>query len=221
MSKINPLKKLFEEFDIEINGSRPSDIKIHNDNFYNRVLRQDFMGLGESYMEGWWDCERLDLFFEKLIIGGQRPKNKWTSFFLMLREELINLQSKARSLIVIDQHYDLGNELFQAMLDPRMVYTCGYWQGGAQNLAQAQEAKMDLVCRKLGLEPGMRVLDIGCGFGSFMKFAAEKYGVSCVGYSLSKNQTELGQKLCKDLPIEFILKDYRDIEGKFDRVASI
>ncbi len=179
------------------------------------------MGFGESYMDGWWDCERLDLLCEKLIYAGQRPKNKWMSLLLAIRQSLINLQSIARSVIVIDKHYDIGNELYVGMLDPRMVYTCGYWRSGAKNLAEAQEAKMDLVCRKLGLKPGMKVLDIGCGFGSFMKFATEKYGVSCVGYSLSKNQTELGRQLCAGLPIEFVLKDYREIEGKFDRIASI
>ena len=133
---------------------------------------------------------------------------------------LINLQSKNRAFIVGEKHYDLGNDLFRNMLDPRMNYSCGYWKN-ASNLKEAQENKLDLICRKLYLEPGMLVLDIGCGWGAFGKFAAEKYKVEVVGISVSKEQVELGRKLCTGLPVEFKLMDYRDLNEKFDRIASV
>ena len=215
------VRRVFDKVGIEINGNRPSDIQIHDERFYPRVLRHGFLGFGESYMDGQWDCQRIDLLCELLLRSGLTPANKWASLANLILQTLINLQSKARALMVIHQHYDIGNELFINMLDPRMVYTCGYWNSGAKNLSEAQEAKLDLVCRKLNLRPGMRVLDIGCGFGSFMKYAAEKYGVSCVGYSLSQKQTELGREMCKGLDVDFVLNDYRDIKGSFDAVASI
>lgn len=211
----------FERADIAINGARPWDIRVTDRRFYRRVILQDFLGFGESYMDGWWTCDQLDVTCERLLRAGILPKDKTSAVLQYVRAKMINLQSRARAGRVIDAHYDFGNELFETMLDPRMVYTCGYWRNGATSLAEAQEAKLDLVCRKLGLQPGMRVLDIGCGYGSFMKFASERYGVECVGYSLSKNQTDVGHDLCKGLPIEFILKDYREISGQFDRIASI
>ena len=106
---------------------------------------------------------------------------------------LLNLQSKARSGASVEAHYDIGNDLYTRMLDPRMVYTCGYWKN-AKTLAEAQEAKLDLVCRKVGLKPGMRVLDLGCGWGGFASWAAEKYGCSVLGVTLSKDQVALGNE---------------------------
>ena len=211
----------FKMAGVEVNGSREFDIRVHDDRFYSRALRKGFLGLGESYMDGWWDCDRIDLLCEMILKAGYSPANKWGKATVYFFQSLMNLQSKARSRMVIDAHYDIGNDLYKSMLDPKMNYTCAYWQGGAKDLISAQEAKLDLICRKLNLRPGMRVLDIGCGFGSFMKFAVENYGVSCVGYSLSKNQIELGRELCQGHDIKFIEKDYRDIQGKFDAVASI
>jgi cyclopropane-fatty-acyl-phospholipid synthase len=106
------------------------------------------------------------------------------------------------------------------MLDKRKAYTCGYWKN-ARNLDEAQEAKLDLVCRKLNLKPGQKILDIGCGWGCFAKFAAEKYGVSVTGVTVSKEQINLGRKLCAGLPVEMLLQDYRDIKGIFDHIVSI
>jgi len=211
----------FEKAGLAVNGTRPYDIRVLDERFYRRLLRQGFLGFGESYMDGWWECPRIDLLCERLIKSGHTPVNKWASLGIYLQQLFLNLQSQARAMMVIDHHYDIGNELFVEMLDPRMTYTCGYWEAGATDLLAAQEAKLDLVCRKLNLRPGMRVLDIGCGFGSFMKYAVEKYGVSCVGYSLSTNQTKLGQELCHGLDVKFVHQDYRAIQGQFDAVASI
>ncbi len=219
-------KKLVEELlasaDIQINGSRPWDIRIHNEKFFNRVLIQGELGLGESYMDGWWDAEQVDQLIYKILSAHLERKIKFNIplFLVFLRSMFFNMQSKTRAFIVGEKHYDLGNELFINMLDKRMNYSCAYWKN-ADNLDEAQENKLELICRKLQLEPGMKVLDIGCGWGAFGKYAAEKYGVEVVGVTVSKEQVSLGKELCKGLPVEFRLTDYRTIDEKFDRIVSI
>ncbi|MDH7528362.1 MAG: cyclopropane fatty acyl phospholipid synthase, partial [Ignavibacteria bacterium] len=106
------------------------------------------------------------------------------------------------------------------MLDKRMNYSCAYWKD-ATNLDEAQENKLELICKKLYLKPGMRVLDIGCGWGAFAKYAAEKYGVEVVGITVSKEQLKLAKELCDGLPVEIRLQDYREVNEKFDRIVSI
>ncbi|HEY9844237.1 MAG TPA: cyclopropane fatty acyl phospholipid synthase, partial [Candidatus Obscuribacterales bacterium] len=208
-------------------GPEPHDPQIHDERAYQRMLLEGTLGLGETYMDGWWDCEQPDAFVCKVLQAMHaddaiKLKSNFSlaSIPMFVANLSRNLQTHSRAKIVNAFHYDLDNDLFQRMLDPRMVYTCAYWEQ-AQTLAAAQEAKLDLVCRKLKLEPGMRVLDIGCGFGSFVKYAAEKYGVRCVGYTLSQNQFQLGRELCAGLPITLVLDDYRNICGEYDRVVSI
>lgn len=216
------MQKLFDEADITINGTRPHDIQIHNEDFYQRIFKQKHLGVGESYMEGWWDCEALDQFTYKVVIASlhNRVKGDWKKYFHFLKSKLFNLQKTSRAFQVGEEHYDVGNDLYKAMLDKRMLYTSAYWKN-ASNLDDAQEAKLDLICRKIKLEPGMTVLELGCGFGSFAKFAAEKYGVKVTGLTISKEQAKLGKELCRDLPVEIRLDDYRNATGKYDRVISI
>ncbi len=207
---------------ITLNGNNPWDIHINNEEFYSRVLRYGSLGLGESYMEGWWDCQHIDQFMDRVIkakIENIITGSKMLMFKLMLLK-FINIQTKEKSLEVGKVHYDLGNDLFQAMLDKRMNYTCGYWKN-ATNLDDAQLAKLELVCQKLMLKPGMRVLDIGCGFGALAKYAAENYGVNVVGVTISQEQCEYAKKNCSNLPVEIRFQDYRDINEKFDRVVSL
>lgn len=141
------------------------------------------------------------------------------SWLAVLKTKLQNLQTFTRSSQVARQHYDLGNDLYQTMLDSRLNYSCGYWRD-ADNLEAAQEAKLDLICRKLQLQPGMTLLDIGCGWGSLMKYAAENYGVSCIGITISEQQMELGKQFCAGLPIKFLLQDYRQLKVQCDRDLS-
>lgn len=207
---------------IQVNGSQPWDIQIHHEETYSRVLKQGSLGLGESYMDGWWDCKQLDQCFEHIMKANLESKvksNYWMIFKLALLK-MINLQSKSRAFEVGQKHYDLGNDLFMAMLDKRLNYTCGYWKN-VSHLDDAQLNKLELTCRKLMLKPNMRVLDIGCGFGSFAKYAAENYGVRVLGITVSKEQYEYAQKNCAHLPIEIRMQDYRDLEGQFDRVVSL
>jgi cyclopropane-fatty-acyl-phospholipid synthase len=207
--------------DIIIGGSRPWDIRIHDERFFSRVLVDGSLGLGEAYMDGWWDCDRLDELFNKVLRADLQSKVKpWEQRALELKAKLFNRQNPVRAHEVGKRHYDIGNDLYQLMLDQRMIYSCGYWHQAA-TLDEAQEAKLDLVCRKLHLEPGMRVLDIGCGWGGAAKFAAERYGVKGVGVTVSREQEKTARELCQGLPVEIHLQDYRDIKGVFDRVYSI
>ena len=207
--------------DVQINGGRHWDIKIHDPRMYKRVLAGGSLALGESYMDSWWDCKRLDELFCKILGAGLDKKVTGKGLIWeALKAKIFNLQSRSRAYEVGEKHYDAGNDLYKAILDKRMVYSCGYWED-AKTLDAAQEAKLDLSCKKLGLKKGMRVLDIGCGWGSFVKYAAEKYGVECVGITISKEQVKLARQECVGLPIEIRLQDYRKVIEKFDRIISI
>jgi len=213
--------QIFSLADIQINGTRPWDIQVHDDSFYARVLSQGSLGLGESYMDSLWDCKKLDEFFTKLLSSELDTKVKPMGFLIdYLKATLFNPQRKSRAFNIGQKHYDLGNDLYQAMLDKRLVYTCAYWKN-AKTLDAAQEAKLDLVCKKIGLKKGMRVLDIGCGWGSFAKFAAQKYNVHVTGLTVSAEQQKLAQDSCSGLPVDILLQDYRDVQGTFDRIISL
>ena len=213
---------LLKQADIAINGHRPWDIQLKAPGVIDSALSRGNLGLGESYMNGDWDAKALDQFFYRLMRAQLHQRIRPTQLvYHSLRSRLLNRQSAKRAWEVGEKHYDLGNEFYAAMLDKRMTYTCGYWKEAA-SLDDAQEAKLDLICRKLGLQPGMRVLDIGCGWGSFMAYAAEYYGVECVGLTISREQAEFGKRLMRSgLPVEFRLQDYRDETEQFDRIASI
>ncbi|MGL6017742.1 MAG: cyclopropane fatty acyl phospholipid synthase [Gibbsiella quercinecans] len=207
---------------IAINGSRPFDIKVKNPDFFKRVLQEGSLGLGESYMDGWWECERLDVFFQRVINAGLERKlpHHLKDTLRIATARLVNLQSKKRAWIVGKEHYDLGNDLFSLMLDPYMQYSCAYWKE-AKTLEQAQEAKLQLICEKLQLQPGMRLLDIGCGWGGLSAYAAKNFGVSVVGVTISAEQQKLAQARCAGLDVKILLQDYRDLQQQFDRIVSV
>ncbi len=213
--------KLLREAGIKINGGNTFDIRVRNEKFYSRVMKGGSLGVGESYMDGDWDCEALDACVAKFFEAGLEKKVKtWRALPLFLSAILTNSGSRSRAFRIGERHYDIGNDLYQAMLGERMAYTCGYWKD-ASNLDAAQGAKLDLVCRKIGLQTGMTVLDIGCGWGSFCKFAAERYGAKVTGITVSKEQAVLARERCVGLPVEIRLEDYRDTKGRFDRVISL
>lgn len=216
------VRDLFALAGITIDGEQPWDIQVKNRDFYPRLLRQASLGLGESYMDGWWECEALEQFIEKVMRANlkERIKGDWRLWLLPAQAVLFNLQSRKRAYHVAEVHYDLGNDLYERMLDRRMVYTCGYWRN-ARTLEEAQEHKLELVCRKVGLKPGMKVLDLGCGWGGFAAYAAEKYGVEVLGVSVSKEQVSWATKRWRGLPVEFRLGDYREVAGTYDAVVSI
>ncbi|NLY64038.1 MAG: cyclopropane fatty acyl phospholipid synthase [Alcaligenaceae bacterium] len=215
------LAQMLSSTGITINGSKPWDIQIHNPKAADLILASGSLGLGESYMAGMWDCEQIDELINLILRSklDSKIKNLHTLWY-SLRAQILNHQTRTRAWEVGETHYDVGNEFFSKMLDPYMTYTCGYWDK-ADNLNDAQLAKLDLVCQKMGLQPGMKVLDIGCGWGSFMRYAAKHYDVECTGVTISKEQTEYGRKLCEGLPVEFRLQDYRDLNEQYDRIVSL
>ncbi|AKL12343.1 TPA: cyclopropane fatty acyl phospholipid synthase [Kluyvera intermedia] len=216
------VQELLSQAGIVINGPEPWDIRVHDTRFFKRVLQQGSLGLGESYMEGWWDCKRLDVFFDKLLcarLDEQRP----ASFSDLLRiafARLANPQSRKRAWQVGEVHYDLGNDLFNRMLDPHMQYSCGYWKE-ADELFVAQENKLALICEKLQLKPGMTMLDIGCGWGGLAEYAAHHYGVHVEGITISAEQKAYAEHLCAGKDVRILLQDYRDLDKQYDRIVSV
>ena len=210
-----------EKTGLVLNGTAPWDLQVHNERLWARLLRDGTLGLGESYMDGWWDAAELDQFLFRLInshIQDAFPRDL-AVIWSVARGRLLNLQ-RLRVTEVGEKHYDIGNDLYAAMLDRRMIYSCGYWKDAA-DLDAAQEAKLDLICRKLELKPGMHILDIGSGWGGFLQFAAERYGISGIGVTVSKEQAALANARTAGLPVETRLLDYQALDGQFDRIVSI
>ncbi len=207
---------------VVLDGTQPWDIQVDDPRLPQRLLLGGSLALGESYMDGWWQCRDLDGLLTRLLTAGldrtQHPR--WRLVLAGLKARLFNPQSRRRSFEVGRRHYDIGNDLYAAMLGRRMVYSCGYWRR-AETLDDAQEAKLDLACRKLQLEPGMRLLDIGCGWGELLRFAVERHQVEGVGVTVSREQAEYARRLCQGLPITIHLCDYRDLDQAFDRIVSI
>ena len=207
---------------IEVGGDRPQDIAVHDDRFWARVMADRELGLGESYQEGWWDANQLDEFIAEVqaldLRSLVRPRPALT--LRILKAQARNRQTVRRARRNAGAHYDIGNDLYERMLDDRMIYSCGYWRRAA-DLNEAQEHKLDLICRKLRLEPGMRLLDIGCGWGGFARFAAAEYGAVVTGVTPAGEQARLARQVCADLPVDIRECDYRDVRGRFDRIASI
>ncbi|RCS30487.1 cyclopropane fatty acyl phospholipid synthase [Rhodanobacter denitrificans] len=217
----NRASELLEQAGIRIDGDAPTDLRVHDERLYARVFAHGSLGLGEAYMDGWWDADDLPALFARLLTAGLDQELKTLDTLLAhLKARFINLQRGERAFEIGKVHYDLGNDLFHAMLGKRLVYSCGYW-AKAGNLDDAQAAKLDLVCRKLQLKTGQRVLDIGCGWGEALKYAAEHYGVEGVGITVSQQQADYARELCSGLPIEIRLQDYREVNEQFDAVYSI
>lgn len=216
------IASILDQADIVINGSRPWDIQVFDERFYDHALQFGSLGLGESYMGGWWECKSLDQFFYKLLRGriDRNFKACLPLVIIHLKSRILNRQNLSRSGQVGVRHYDLGNDLFEHMLDTSMSYSCGYWQN-AKKLEQAQQAKLDLICRKLQLDRGMRLLDIGCGWGGLLEYAVRNYGVEAVGITISKEQVKLARKRCGGLPIEIRQQDYREVRETFDAIVSV
>ncbi|MGQ7248886.1 cyclopropane fatty acyl phospholipid synthase [Halomonas sp. V046] len=216
------VERLLEGSGVHLNGNAPHDLQVYHPDLFARVLHQGTLGLGEAYMEGWWSAERIDELAHQLLLHGLGEHTHSASERLMYRLQagFFNLQSRARAYMVGEAHYDMGNDLFMLMLDPTMSYSCGYWKT-ASTLHEAQLAKLDLVCRKLDLQPGMRVLDIGCGWGGFADHAARHYGVHVTGITISREQADFARERCKGLAVDVRLADYRELTGHFDRVVSI
>jgi cyclopropane-fatty-acyl-phospholipid synthase len=224
MTAKEKIRELLAPAQVKLNGPDPWDIQVHDERFYQRALSHGSMGVGESYMDGWWDVPQLDEFFARLQGAELHLKVKsWELLLLGLRGRLFNRQTESSSKRVAHDHYDVGNDLYQAMLDRNMQYTCAYWKN-ADSLDQAQENKLHLICRKLHLKPGMRILELGGGFCGLARFMAHEYGCEVVTYNISKEQVKFGREFCQGLPVRIEEKDYREAiheADEFDRVAAI
>ena len=215
------LERMLDGSGVTFDGPNPWDIRVQDPRMYARSIREGSLGFGDAYVDGWWDADDLAGCLERLLRhGAEKHVGGLLRRLLASRYKLFNVQRGTRAWKVGRRHYDLGDDLFEAMLGRRLVYSCGYW-AEARDLDAAQEAKLDLVCRKLGLEHGMRVLDIGCGWGEALKWAAERYGVEGVGVTISENQAATARQLCSGLPVEVRLADYRTLNERFDRIFSI
>lgn len=211
------------EAGIEIDGSNPWDIHVENDDFYRRLLGGGSLALGEMYMDGWWNAEALDQTIDRILRADlqNRIKPNLEVLFYLLRARLTNMQNRRRAFEVGERHYDIGNTLYEQMLDPWMQYSCGYWKN-AQGLAEAQEAKMELIAQKLKLKAGMRVLDIGCGWGGLSRYLAERYEVEVTGITISKEQAAYAHERTGKLPVTYEIADYREFRAEpFDRIVSV
>ena len=209
---------------IFINGDNPWDMQIHDQKAIDMLIHQGSLGLGEAYMAGYWDCDALDVFFYRAMSNNLDKKLashlKIRDILQIARHRLLNLQSYSRAYEVGTKHYDIGNDVFETMLDPTMSYSCGYWRN-ATNLNTAQQNKLDLICKKLELQPGEKLLDIGCGWGGLARHAAENYGVAVDGITISKEQVEYARSICKGMPVNIQLQDYRDLKGQYEKIVSV
>jgi cyclopropane-fatty-acyl-phospholipid synthase len=216
------VEQLLAAANITINGSKPYDIKVHDERFYKKALTQRELGIGEAYMDGWWSSKQLDETVARLLSVDIREKLPITPVLVksVVVGAVANRQKLGQAHKNASAHYNIGNDLYEKMLDKRMLYTCAFWEK-AKTLDEAQEAKIDRVCQKLHLKPGMTLLDLGCGWGGFAEYAARKYGVKVTGVNVASEQVKVARQRTKDLPVEILLKDYREVTGKYDRVVSI
>lgn len=216
------LMKLLSRAGIRVDGPNPWDIRVHDDRLYQNVVARRNLALGEAYTAGWWDCERVDEFIFRVLRSGadRRVRGSLRLACEAVPAFLFNMQSPARAGEVARRHYDLGNELFSAFLDPYMQYSCAYFKE-TDDLAGAQERKLALLCGKLDLRPGERLLDIGCGWGGLARYAAEKYGCHVVGVNISQRQIEFAREFCAGLPVEIRDCDYRLLDEPFDKIVSV
>ena len=221
MSTESFFRELLARADITLNGNKPWDLKVRNDHALARVLREGSVGFGEAFMEGWFDCERIDELAHRAYQARLFEQVEVRQALIeTLKVRLNPFGSRGRSHEVGEFHYDTGNDLFELMLDPNMQYSCGYWKR-ATTLEQAQRDKLELICRKLDLRPGQRLLDIGCGWTGLARYAARNFGVHVVGITVSKEQAEYGRERNNGLPIEIRIVDYRELNEQFDRIVSV
>lgn len=215
------LTHLLHKAGIEPNGESPWDPKIRDERFYRAVLLGGSVGLGDAYLNGWWDCDDIAGFILRIVKSGFHLRVPRIDLFLRkFRFGLTDAQDRAHSKRVAEVHYDEDPHVFDIMLGSTNNYTCARWEG-VSTLDDAQKQKMDLLCRKAELAPGKKVLDIGCGWGGFLGFAAERYSTRGIGLTISPVQAEYASKRYDNLPIEFRLQDYRDFSGTVDAVVSV
>ncbi len=213
---------VLEKADVRIGGDRPWDIAVHDKRFFMRAVRGT-MGVGESYMDGDWDAGSLIEFFRRTMGAGLQahPLLRLNRLAKEIQARFRNLQTRDRSRAVAEEHYDLDHRMYSLFLGPWNQYTCCFFDG-TRDLEQAEVCKLEMICDKLEIEAGDRVLDIGCGWGGFAKYAASTRGCKVIGISLSDEQIDYARSYTAGLPVEIHRLDYRDLPssslGPFDKI---
>jgi len=219
------LESLLAGSGIAIGGDRPWDIQVRNDRMYRRALRGS-LGVGESYVDGDWDCDALDEMFRRVLGSDaqQRLLVRAAGALKALQARLTNLQSKRRSRAVAEEHYDIDHRMYALFLGPWNQYTCCFFDGTTE-LERAEVIKLEMLCDKLELKAGDRLLDIGCGWGGFAKYAAQTRGCEVTGISLSDEQIRYAVEYTKGLPVTIKRLDYRDLPesglAPFDKISIV
>ncbi len=211
------------------NGEPKAVLRIHNDRVARRFLTKGHLGFCEAYLDGDWSSPDVAQFFELILRNAQSIKKlmlgkPWARALSCLLHAL-KPNSKKGSKKNIYRHYDIGNDFYEAWLDPSMTYSSALFADGIENLKEAQERKYQEMVERLELTPEHHVLEIGCGWGGFAEYAASTVGCKVTGITISQEQYKyatdrIKQKNLQNL-VEIRLQDYRDVEGEFDRVASI
>ena len=229
LTVVNPSGKVFH-FGEKL--SQTLCLKIYNPDTYDRILAFAVLGFCEAYMEGWWDeendnlLELIGLFYRNNVYSKASQRVTIGLFLKVITQRLrtvpTNIQNSRKN---VQHHYDLGNDFYQHFLDPTMTYSCGYRIQETDSLEQMQLQKYELICKKLALQPGESLIEIGCGWGGMLIYAAENYGISGTGITLSVEQAALAkqrieQKGLSD-KIKIEIADYREIKGQYDKFVSI
>ncbi|HMK33758.1 MAG TPA: cyclopropane fatty acyl phospholipid synthase [Desulfomonilaceae bacterium] len=216
------VQELLNRIGVKVDGRDPWDIQVHDDRFYSLILKDKNLGLGESYMDGWWDCRRPDEFLCRILLGRMNEKVRGSLKMLLplLHGLLFNVQSRRRSHKVVQKHYNLDNELFLSFLDPYNQYSCAYFNG-TDDLNEAQTNKLELIAKKIRAHEGGHVLDVGSGWGGLAKYLAEKYACTVTGINLSEEQITFAREFCRGLPVDVLYCDYRDVSGEYDKIVSV
>jgi cyclopropane-fatty-acyl-phospholipid synthase len=201
----------------------PVRLSIHEAAFFRRIATRGKLGLGESYTAGEWDADDLVALFELLLRNADATTKRHARVrrLVELRPRLQRRNGLWRARRNIAYHYDLGNELFALMLDETMTYSCAVFERPELTLAEAQRAKSERLCRALSLGPDDHVLEIGCGWGGFARYAAETRGCRVTGITISHEQAAFARARTRGLPVEILEQDYRTVEGHFTNVVSI
>jgi cyclopropane-fatty-acyl-phospholipid synthase len=194
--------------------------------FFSRVVARSDVGLGESYMAGEWRCDDLVAFFRSLLVQPAIARRAgWLAWAARLTTLPLRRRSVRRAAHDVRAHYDLGNAFFACFLDESMTYSAAVFPTAETSLAEAQREKLERICRRLGLAPGMEVLDLGGGWGSFAIHAAMAHGCRVRSITLSPAQHALARRRVReaglDARVDVRLCDYRDVTGRFDRIVSI
>lgn len=207
-------------------------LQIHHPGTYDRTLAFGALGFCEAYMDGWWDeahdnlSELIGLLYRNQVYSKASDRVTFGLLFKVLTQRLRTVPTRIQnSRKNVQHHYDLGNDFYQLFLDPTLTYSCGYRLHETDSLEQMQLQKYELICQKLALQPGETLIDIGCGWGGMLIYAAERYGISGTGVTLSAKQAELAQARIEQRGLSDRIKieiaDYREIKGQYDKFVSI